>query len=181
MKAAKKLIAALTTEQKESILQFDNETAATCSLYEFLKTNLLDENVDHITIDDAKKVINLKVGEECYLPAGFGTTVKRIAQPLPVMKMNFVQAGYDDKMSMYFDAKNIYEDEFPKVKVKDILFMYLDTDVEEENVVVIVRFGRDKYHIQWFDNETKDMMEKTGSLDYVKSFLEIVYNSIYSV
>lgn len=76
---AKNLIKSLTTEQNKRTLQFDSDTNNTCSLGEFLKTNLLDKDVEHILICDAESVIKLEVGQETYIPAGFGTIVKRIS------------------------------------------------------------------------------------------------------
>jgi hypothetical protein len=82
MKNSKKqsiaLIESLSNDQRERTLQFDDDPANTCQLSEFLYTNLLDEQVNSIMLDDAQRVIGLSVGEELYLPYGFGTKIKRL-------------------------------------------------------------------------------------------------------
>lgn len=78
-KKAKLLISSLSKEQLKTKLQFDGDPTNTCSLLDFLVTNLISRHVDHITFPDAREVINLEIGAEVYLPYGFGTTVKRIA------------------------------------------------------------------------------------------------------
>jgi hypothetical protein len=92
--------------------------------------------------------------------------------------MNFVEAKYDDKMGMYFESKGYYDEYFPKLKVIDILFMYLDTDTEEDNVVTIAQIGPDDLHRHWYQGQRRVI--KTGTLSYVKTFLAKAYNSIYS-
>lgn len=91
--------------------------------------------------------------------------------------MNFVKADCGDKMGLYFDVVGYYSDQFGHLKVTDVIFMYLDTDTDEDYPVIIAQIGTNEFHIHWFDGQT--LVEKTGDLDYVKSFLEPAYEFAY--
>lgn len=57
-------ISNLPAKVKASKLTIDGEAI---SMAEFLKWNLVAADVDHISIEDAQKVIDMKVGESMYI------------------------------------------------------------------------------------------------------------------
>lgn len=65
MQTAQDLISSLSYEQQQRMLEVDGEEITT--LGEFLHTNLLEEDVDHISLEDAQKVIALEDGESVNL------------------------------------------------------------------------------------------------------------------
>jgi hypothetical protein len=78
-KAANDLIKSLSAEQLNITFEFDDDPDNTSTLEVFLYHNLLDDDVNSITIEDAKNVIDLQIGSEIYLPYGFGFKMKRIS------------------------------------------------------------------------------------------------------
>jgi hypothetical protein len=91
--------------------------------------------------------------------------------------MKFIKADCGDKMGLYFDALGFFSDNFPKMKIINIHFMYLDSDTEEDNPVMIAEIGTDIFHVCWYDEHR--LIEKSGSFEFCESFLEIAYRSVY--